>query len=96
MQTASAQNGDDKLSVDTPWLLKRPTLLDEWRGHGKVQVTLANFASNYKRGNQAKLEGKAQAPMNAGEGKDRVAFGKCTDVCWPLVLVIILDWSAQT
>ncbi len=58
------------MSTDEPWLLTNYGAVTAWKSESRVQVTLANFATTYKTVNIAKIEGKTQAPIINGEGKE--------------------------
>ena len=56
--------------VDEPWAFvgqgSKP--VEDWKSMAKIQQSMANFASKYKASVQQ--EGKAQQPLNVGEGKE--------------------------
>ena len=59
---------DDHVAI--PWLIRKSTAASTWRNSANVSIKLAEFAAGYKRTESFKVDGRAQATMQASQGKE--------------------------
>jgi hypothetical protein len=65
------QTSADDRNPDVPYFCKEQEFVTTWKANPKVQMALANYASQYKKTESCKQSGRTQCPMQIKEGKEQ-------------------------